>query len=121
LRQQRLNKRPLPHGQGSLRPSFSKSSLSPWTILRPRLTWASLRIASTALGHHLESRARRRRNRNWTAWHTSLVLGRFVDESGVDRLSSPGAQTTRRPTRFATIEGRTLGHEVALLARRRCS
>ena len=38
LRQHRLNRRPLPHGQGSLRPSFSSSCLSPWTIRNPHLT-----------------------------------------------------------------------------------
>lgn len=33
-----LNLRAEPQGQGSLRPSFSTSSLSPWTSRRPRLT-----------------------------------------------------------------------------------
>ena len=42
FRQHRLNNRPLPHGHGSLRPSFSFNSLSPWTCLRPRLTSVSL-------------------------------------------------------------------------------
>ena len=37
FRQHRLNSSPLPHGHRSLRPSFSWSSLSPWTTLRPRL------------------------------------------------------------------------------------
>jgi SAM-dependent methyltransferase len=55
FRQHRLNNSPLPHGHGSLRPSFSFSSLSPWTTLRPRLTWASLRVASTPLGHERNS------------------------------------------------------------------
>ena len=41
LRQHRLNRRPLPHGQGSLRPSFSSSCLSPWTIRSPHLTCVS--------------------------------------------------------------------------------
>ena len=62
LRQHFLNRSPLPHGHGSLRPSFSRSSLSPWTTRRPRLTWVSLRIPPAALGHHLESRTFRRRN-----------------------------------------------------------
>src|SRR3546814_12141214 len=30
-----------PHGQGSLRPNFSVSSLCPWTTRRPFLTWVS--------------------------------------------------------------------------------
>src|SRR3546814_14926943 len=30
-----------PHGQGSLRPNFSVSSLFPWTTRRPFLTWVS--------------------------------------------------------------------------------
>ncbi len=41
LRQHRLNRLPEPHGQRSFRPSFSTSSLSPWTIRRLRLTWVS--------------------------------------------------------------------------------
>src|SRR5258708_3833801 len=53
LRLHFLNKSPLLHGHGSLRPSFSRSSLSPWTTLRPHLTWASLRIPPAALGHDL--------------------------------------------------------------------
>lgn len=40
-RQHRLNRLPLPHGHGSLRPSFSSSSLSPCTIRTPRLTLVS--------------------------------------------------------------------------------
>jgi hypothetical protein len=37
-----LNRLPEPHGHGSLRPSFSTSSLFPWTICSPRFTCASL-------------------------------------------------------------------------------
>lgn len=40
-RQQRLNRLPLPHGHGSLRPSFSSSNLFPCTMRIPRLTWVS--------------------------------------------------------------------------------
>jgi hypothetical protein len=40
-KQQVLNRSPLPHGHGSLRPSFSTSCLSPWTTLTPRLTFVS--------------------------------------------------------------------------------
>ena len=40
-RQHRLNRLPLPHGHGSLRPSFSSSNLSPCTMRIPRLTWVS--------------------------------------------------------------------------------
>lgn len=54
-RQQRLNVLADPHGHGSLRPSFSTSSLSPRTIRSPRLTWVSdgkpfrrLRVTSKA-------------------------------------------------------------------------
>ncbi len=36
-----LNRFPLPHGQGSFRPSRSSSSLSPWTIRTPPLTCVS--------------------------------------------------------------------------------
>ena len=36
------NRRPEPHGQGSLPPSFSTSSLPPRTTRWPRLTWVSL-------------------------------------------------------------------------------
>ena len=36
-----LNRNRLPHGQGSLRPSFSSSCLSPWTTRTPRLTCVS--------------------------------------------------------------------------------
>jgi hypothetical protein len=60
FRQHRLNNSPLPHGQGSLRPSFSFSSLSQWTNLRPRLTLVSLRVASTPLGHGFKRRSRLR-------------------------------------------------------------
>ena len=41
LRQHFLKRLPLPHGQRSLRPSFSSSSLSPLTIRTPRLTCVS--------------------------------------------------------------------------------
>jgi hypothetical protein len=41
LRQHFLKRRPLLHGQRSLRPSFSSSSLSPLTIRTPRLTCVS--------------------------------------------------------------------------------
>ena len=40
-RQHVLNRLPDPQGQRSFRPSFSSSSLSPWTILSPRLTCIS--------------------------------------------------------------------------------
>ena len=40
-RQQRLKGLLLPQGQGSLRPSFSASSLLPWTTRSPRLTCVS--------------------------------------------------------------------------------
>ena len=39
--QHRLNSLPLPQGQGSLRPSFSSSNLSPCTMRTPRLTLVS--------------------------------------------------------------------------------
>ena len=38
VRQHFLKSLPEPQGQRSFRPSFSSSSLSPWTILTPRLT-----------------------------------------------------------------------------------
>ena len=41
LKQQLLNGFPLPHGQGSFRPSRSSRSLPPWTIRTPRLTCVS--------------------------------------------------------------------------------
>ena len=41
FRQHFLKRLPLPHGQRSLRPSFSSSSLSPLTIRTPRLTCVS--------------------------------------------------------------------------------
>jgi hypothetical protein len=41
VRQQRLNSRPDPQGQRSFRPSFSSSTLSPWTTRNPRLTCVS--------------------------------------------------------------------------------
>lgn len=41
FRQQRLNRRPLPQGQRSFRPSFSSSSFSPWTRRTPTLTFVS--------------------------------------------------------------------------------
>ncbi len=41
LRQHFLKRLPLPHGQRSLRPSFSSSSLSPFTIRTPRLACVS--------------------------------------------------------------------------------
>lgn len=71
-RQHRLNSSPLPHGHNSLRPSRSWSSLSPWTTRRPRLTWVSLRVASTPLGYDLERRSRHRRSP--VAWPTSFGM-----------------------------------------------
>jgi hypothetical protein len=50
--QQALNRRPEPHGQGSCRPSFSTSSLSPCTTRRPRLTEVSELKSAPALGHN---------------------------------------------------------------------
>lgn len=41
FRQHLLNRWPLPHGHRSLRPSFSTSNLSPWTIRTPALTFVS--------------------------------------------------------------------------------
>ena len=41
LRQHFLNRLRDPHGQRSLRPSFSLSSLAPWTIRTPRFTFVS--------------------------------------------------------------------------------
>jgi hypothetical protein len=41
FRQHFLNRRPDPQGHRSLRPSFSVSSLVPWTIRRPRFTFVS--------------------------------------------------------------------------------
>ncbi len=41
FRQHFLNRLPDPHGQRSLRPSFSASSLLPWTIRTPRFTFVS--------------------------------------------------------------------------------
>jgi hypothetical protein len=41
LRQQRRKRLPDPHGQRSLRPSFSDSSLLPWTMRTPRFTCIS--------------------------------------------------------------------------------
>src|SRR5204863_1962566 len=41
FRQHFLKRLPDPHGQRSLRPSFSASSLQPWTMRRPRLTFVS--------------------------------------------------------------------------------
>jgi len=98
LRQQFLNSSPPPHGHGSLRPSFSVSSLSPWTTLRPRLTWVSLRIPPTPLGHDLERSSRLRRTRG--AWHTSSLssttsragawagTASFRPRSGEDKVDS---------------------------------
>ena len=40
-KQHRLNCLPLPQGHRSLRPSFSSSCLSPWTMRTPRLTLVS--------------------------------------------------------------------------------
>lgn len=39
--QHRLNTFPLPHGHRSFLPSFSSSSLSPWTMRTPRFTFVS--------------------------------------------------------------------------------
>jgi hypothetical protein len=75
FRQHRLNNRPLPHGHRSLRPSFSFSSLSPWTSLRPSLTCVSLRVASTPFRHDLERIADRREIR--VAWSTSYGILRI--------------------------------------------
>lgn len=72
-RQHFLNRRPLPHGHRSFRPSFSSSCLSPWTMRMPRPTCISegkplrrLLIGSKKRGD------RQSRNRSWnSAWHTS--------------------------------------------------
>jgi len=96
LRQHFLNKCPLPQGHGSLRPSFSWSSLSPWTTRRPRLTWASLRIPPAALGHHLERSSRLRRTRG--AWHTSSLSRTMLGDGGRagTALFRPSTKRTRR-------------------------
>src|SRR5262249_9504694 len=111
LRQHRLKRSPLPHGHRSLRPSFSCSSLSPWTTRRPRLTWVSLRIPSTSLGHDLESRACRRRTRG--AWYTSS--GRVGSVRGWTRGWEPWhncrrwtalvrSETPKAPMRFGASD-----------------
>jgi hypothetical protein len=44
-----------PHGHKSLRPNFSISSTSTWTMRSPRLTWRSLRVPLTPFAHGLKS------------------------------------------------------------------
>jgi|SRR5579863_5262953 len=68
FRQQFLTSLPESHGQRSFRPSFSASSLSPWTMRTPLLTWDSdgnplrrLLIVSKKMAVH--------RILRWT-WHT---------------------------------------------------
>ena len=53
--QQALYRLVEPHGHGSLRPSFSSSSLSPWTMRSPRWTLVSLLKAPPTFTHRLES------------------------------------------------------------------
>lgn len=50
-----LKRLPEPQGQGSLRPNFSISSLSPWTERSPRLTRASLLKSPPAFAHRFKS------------------------------------------------------------------
>jgi hypothetical protein len=68
LRQQCLKSLPEPHGQRSLRPSFSSSSFSPWTM-RAGLNLRFGRIAAASFAHGLERSVRR----CWVcvAWDTS--------------------------------------------------
>jgi hypothetical protein len=117
LRQQYLNRSPLSHGHRSLRPSRSESSLWPWTTRRPRLTWASLRIPPTPLGHDLESRASRR---NPVAWDTSLrerfikigmglstrpsSVRQFRDREGSDDSPISARRARSSPVRLAGSE-----------------
>ena len=54
FKQHRRNRLPDPHGHRSFLPPFSISSLSPWTIRRPRFTWLSLGKAPPAFTHRHE-------------------------------------------------------------------
>ena len=108
-RQHRLNSSPLSHGHGSLRPSFSQSSLSPWTTRRPRLTWASLRIPPTPPGHQLESRPSSSNRSHGTP---PQFTGRIGDDGPPTRIEAdsdcPRRQTTRRLRRGSAFsEGPT--------------
>ena len=81
-RQQFRKRLPEPQGQRSFRPSFSASSLSPWTMRTPRFTRDSdgnplrrLLIGSKKMADH--------RGRRWT-WHTVL------SENGRERRHAGG-------------------------------
>ena len=70
LRQYFLKRRPEPHGQRSSLPTFSTSSLSPWTTRTPRLTRASGGKPRRRLAHRLEKNGRSSRS----CWSMSYRL-----------------------------------------------
>ncbi len=66
------NLRPEPHGQRSFRPSFSVSSLLPWTDLWPRRTLVSEGYPLPPFARGLESR-RGCQIRRCISWDTSYI------------------------------------------------
>ena len=90
-------RRPDPHGHGSLRPSFSTSSVSVPTTRSPHLTLDSLEGTPAALPGRLK-RTPRRRVRG--TWPSSLSGNRRMDRSWQVHCVSPGisaAAVTARP------------------------
>ena len=75
-------RRPDPHGQRSLRPSFSTSSVSMPTTRSPRLTLDSLEGTPAAFAGRLK-RTPRRHDRG--PWPSSLSGGERQDRSGYGR------------------------------------
>ena len=76
LRQHFLKRWPEPHGQRSLRPSFSSSTLLPWTTCVPRLTCVSDGNPRRRLVIVSKKMAVRQTVR--VAWHTSFAEIRFA-------------------------------------------
>jgi hypothetical protein len=92
FRQQRLNRLPEPHGQRSLRPSFSVSSLSPWITRIPRLTFVSDGKPFRRL--LIGSKKMVGRGSYWSSWDTSFVSKRRTQLSA-KRFNLPLTEDTR--------------------------
>ena len=112
LRQHFLKRLPEPQGQRSFRPSFSSSSLSPWTTRTPRLTCVSdgnprrrLLIGSKKMA------VRRIVHDSCVAWRTSssrrpviLQVTRVSKESSLARLGFPFTPFLSKSLATATVE-----------------
>ena len=100
-----LERLPLPHGQRSLRPSFSSSSLSPWTMRTPRLT-----LVSEGKPFAVCSSARKKivRQSRGCSWDTSFAINQRNHSKCPRQESNLVLDLRRVACESGTLRGRYL-------------